>query len=509
MIFAWISTYPLHLQSEGGYLYDSTSPLFWIGLSLANAAIFLIASGSRSRLERFACAFAFIVLTYSPKYFFTSLEGVDSDLFRGLIEGFPTHQAPQVYYRWPLLFILGTGFSEVTGQGLHVAMGILFLAWNLIFAGGLFFYTNERNDTMDFLAPMAYIIAAYPFIVWQFSAQTFALALSAVCIILLSREGAQTQHTFRAVTFVLYAAIVLSHSFFGIFLALAVCVMALRDQKYLTFALAMVTMFSLGLFVNLDWIVPAVLSEYARIYGEYYAVSAVVLTTPVSTLDALGQIVSRALTLSVWGLMVVATVYSILSKRIRRVDVSLVVSGSLYAVVGFYGWRAIQILLIPTMQAIKSLVMKKRIQKVAMTYFFLAIVIFPFVIIHRYYNDTGYMTLAEQHAVDAVLLATYGGRVDPDFRMMLRERTRAYVWSKALIDVNYVNEWQRSGILKGSHSFGLIFMSPEFEKDLLAASLSRQELSGFEQGTQGFSRVYSNGQVTVFLNVNATSSSGG
>jgi hypothetical protein len=505
VIVAWIRSFPLHLQPNGNYLFDSTDPLFWIGISLGNVALFLIASGSRSRLERFTCAFAFIVLTCSIKFFFTYLEGVDSDLFRGLTENFAASGVQNVYYRWPLLFILGTGVSEVTGQSVQIVAGVLFLAWTLILAGGIFSYTDERNNVMDFLAPIAYIIAVYPYFPWQFSAQTMALAFSVICIVLLLKEGTQ----FRILVLLLYITIVFSHAFFGVFLALAVCVMAFRNRKYLTLAFAMITTYTLGFFFNVDWTVQAALSEYANLFRDYHDVNNQVLAIPFSTLDALGQTISRVLTVSMWGLLAVAVISLILSKRTRRIDVSLTVSGSVYAVVGVYGWRAFQILLLPTLHAFKSLLLKGRARKVVLAYFFVALAVFPFAMIHKYYNDTAYMTVAEQHAVDNVLVATYGGHANPNFRMMIRERTRAYLDSKTKTGIDYVNEYKRSQILMGSGWFRLIFMSPEFEKDMTTAgSLSPQEVSRFEQGMHEFSRVYSNGQVTVFANTNATSPGG-
>lgn len=499
---AWFRSFPLSVESRASYLYDSTNPCYWIGLAITNVALFLIASNSKHRWERFACGFAFFVSTYSMTYFFTFGFGPDWNFFRGLTENFAANGVWNLYYQWPMLFVLGTITSRVLGMTVATACGTLFFAWNLAFVGGLFLYSSQESTVMDFLAVVAYTIAANPYMPWQFSAQTFALTLLIVCLVFVSGKGA----SFRIAAMIVYGALVLSHAFLAVFLILAVGFIAVaKDRRYFTVAVLFGLIYVLNTIRGATTLIPMAIDEYAQLYREYLLQATLTQAGAVSWLDALGRTVSLLTTISMWTLLGFATLSSLIHRRLRLIDISAMLSALVYAVVGVIGWRAIQILLIPTTHALRSMILKGPVRKLLLVFFLSALVVFPVVLIHRSYNVTPYITLREQHAADTIFIATAQNGGETGYTMMVRNRVYQYLDSKSNTNTRYIDEYAAPRLLKGTAWFHFIFMSPELEKDLLNISLlSNGELSQMEANADVFSRTYSNGHVTVLMSSNAT-----
>jgi hypothetical protein len=507
---SWLISYPLALPTRGGYLFDSIYPSFWIGLSLADISLFLIARKAASSWERFACAAIFVLLMFSILYFFTFLGGPDSNTFRGLTENYASTgtllQQKHDYYQWPGLFVLGTAVAQLMAISVSAASELLFAVWSLVLAGGIFLYTTRQNNIEDFLSVVIYLIAAYPFFNWQYAAQSFALTLFTVCIILITR----TDSASRALTVLVYIVLVLSHAFFAVFLVVAAFVLVLRDRRSATFAIL------LGLFY-VSYVVlqstlffrDTVALISVALLAEYSSVVAGVLTQPASALDAFAQLVSRSATISIWLVAGTITLYSLLSKRLRDIDISLGVSGVSYGLAGVaasvLGWRAIQIAVFPATHAMKAFSTRNWIKRILLAYFLIILVIFPLVLVHYYYDDTNYLTLREEHAVNVVFVAAaeHGGQTS--IRVLTRNMVRGFVESKTATDTYYITEGNSPEYLKSAVWFHMVFASPELWYDLSKyAGVTSDELVTLKANTTSFSRVYSNGQVTILFNSNAT-----
>jgi len=498
---AWFRSFPLSVESRASYLYDSTNPCYWIGLSITNVALFLIASNSKRRWERFACGFAFFISTYSITYFFTFGFGPDWNFFRGLTENFAANGVWHLYYQWPMLFVLGTITSRVLGVTIAAACGILFFAWSLAFVGGLFLYSSQESPVMDFLAVVAYAIAVNPYMPWQFSAQAFALTLLVICVVFVSGKGV----SFRIVVMIMCGALVLTHAFLAVFLVVAIGFMAVKDRRYFALAVLSGLLYCTYVIFHVTTLIPTAFDEYAQVFREYWFQARAALAEPVSSLDALGRTVSLLTTISMWALLGFATFSCWKHRRLRLIDISTALSALFYAIVGVLGWRAIQILFIPTTHALRSMILKGYVRKLLLAYFFLTLAVFPVVLIHRSYNVATYMTLGEQQAADTIFIATAQNGGDTHFTMMVRNRVYQYLDSKSNTNTRYIDEYAAPRLLKGTAWFRFIFMSPELEKDLLNISmLSNGELSQMEANADVFSRIYSTGHVTVLMNSNAT-----
>jgi hypothetical protein len=506
LALAWVRSYPIDVESRISYLYDSIYPSFWIGLSVANIGLFLVARNSKKHWVLFGCGVAFFLLAYSIKYFFTFLPGPDSNWFRAISEDFLSNRTLRPgevgYHQWPLLFTLVTVTCEVLGVSVHTASDMLFASWNVVFAGCLFLYVRQGNDVWNFLSVVAYGIAMYPFLVWQFAPQTFSLTLLMVCAIMISKDGV----SWRVAAIVVYAALILSHAFLPFFLLVAACVMSIRNRRRVALAASFGLLYGVYVVFYATRLVGDVAEALViALFLEYMGVAKATLLQPVSWLDAFGQTVSRSVTLSMWGLLILSTILCLLLRKLRTIDLSLGISGLVYAIVGavvpILGWRGLQIVTIPATYALRALSRLDRGKKAVLVYFFLALAIFPLGLIHLFYNDTNYMTFREQHAAETVFVTTFGRHAQGDCRVMIEDIVGGYIRGKVRPFFYYSSEQAPRESLLDVTRFCFIFMDPLFEKNLLKrAELSDSDLQRLEAGTLLFSRVYSNGQVVILQN---------
>jgi hypothetical protein len=246
--------------------------------------------------------------------------------------------------------------------------------------------------------------------------------------------------------------------------------------------------------------------QYSQLYLEYILQGRMALAEPISSIDVIGRMISLFTTISMWALLGFVTYSCFKHYKLRALDISVEVSSVIYAVVGVIGWRALQILFIPTSHALRSVLVSATTRKLLLAYFLLALAIFPAAILHRTYNVESYMTYTEQHAADVIIILTY--QADPNsqyYNMMVRNRVYQWIDAHSHTNTHFVDEYASPQLLRGAAWFKIIFMSPDLEKDLVnIAGLSPSELSQMEGNTVGFSRIYSNGHVTILFNPNAT-----
>ncbi len=508
LVYAWLRSYPLGVESRTTYLYDSIYPAYWLGVFAANAGVFLIATGSTRRWERLVAGFGFFLLAYSLKYFYAIIQGPDSAYFLGLTQDFAQSgiltSDRHAYYQWPLLFLLTVICSRTLSVDVQSTTTVLFLVWNFLLAAGLFLYSGQCDDWRDFLVVVAYGISAYPFLVWQFSAQTFALVIFLLCTILMLREGS----SWRTVTIVMYVSLVFAHAFMAAVLALVAILLSIKERKYATIAVVFASIYvGYAVFHAVEF-VQSVGSIWMVLFLEYSQVTAATFAAPVTGLDAAAQLASRSLTLSMYALLALATILSLVSKKLRSIDFSMAAGGLLYFVAGsilpILGWRSVQVVIIPAARSLAVFASRAITRKALLVYFFIAMVVFPVGLVHYFYNDTNYMTLREQHAVDTILLPVANYDPQGGFTILGTGIVRGYFQGKSGPNVYWIDEGYSREFFARTTWFNYVLVSPALEKDLLKAGFTDQEISNLEAHTVQFSRIYSNGHAAVLMNPNAT-----
>jgi hypothetical protein len=308
-----------------------------------------------------------------------------------------------------------------------------------------------------------------------------------------------------------YAALLFTHAFIAVFVILAVSIMATKKRRYLGLAISFVLLYVSYLVFSATILFAGLTAELAQasLFQEYLSVAEQTLVGSVSPVDAFAQVISRSVTLSMWGLLAFSIISALVSKKLRAIDVSLGLSGLVCGVVGavvpVLGTRANEIVFFPATYALRAFSPKGRTRRVVLAYFLVVLVVFPLGLIHSFYDDTNYMTVREKHAADTVFIALSDGGGSTDFTMMIRGVMYGYLSSSSNTDTWYITENYPSELLTGSSWFRFMFVSPELEKTLQKkGGLSEAQLFQLESSTEHFSRVYSNGHVTILENMNVT-----
>lgn len=507
IVVAWFRSYPVSIENPGNYLFNSISPLYWIGLSLFNGSLLLIASNTRSRFERYCCGLAFFAFAFSIRFFFVHITGPDSDYFRGLGENFMANRTLEPrqheYYQWPSLFTLSAIVSEVLHLDINAISFVLFLTWTVCFTGLLFFFQKPADDVRDFLSIAAYVIVPYAFLNWQFAAQTFGLVLFFLCVQLMTRR----QIAYLSSSIVVYVALVLTHGFLALFLVIGTLILTVWSRRYFLSFVSFALLYGLYVVFRADILFLGLLRSLVSLQflREYLLTLSYTLAEPVPGLDALGQLVSRAITVSLGGILAVLTLRSIMSRKIRGLDLSLILTGlvdlAAGLVVPFIGPRAFQIVMVPMSNMLKTSRLK-HLRQPALAYFFLLLVLFPFSLIHLYYTDTHYMTLREQTAADVIIIPLYNADSKTDAGTLVRALVEYYLLSKSTTGVQFFDETRGRQIFADVDRSRLVFMSPELEVTLAnRLALSESEIARLRSvGVgSGFSRIYSDGHVKLLL----------
>ncbi|MFI5449898.1 MAG: hypothetical protein ACHQ03_09090 [Candidatus Bathyarchaeia archaeon] len=506
IILSWIKSYPVSVQPNG-YLFGSIYFSYWIGLSAGNAGLFLVASSSRRSIERFSCAVTFFVLAFSLRFFYSFVSGPDSDYFRGLIEYFLSTGSllaqQQTYYQWPNLFILGAMTSEVLGLDGHAISVVLFLVWSVSFAGLLFFYQKPKDSVADFLFIASYVIVPYAWLNWQFAAQTLALLLFVACVDVLTKGD----RTNLALGLILYISLVLAHPFFALFLVAATIPLILRDRRQVTLLFTFALIFVFYFVFETTLLVANVGQTLSSIllFHQYSIAAGYILTTPFSPVDAAAQIVSRALVLSLGGLLGILLLWVIHERKVRAIDLGIIFSGAVDLVAGavlpYIGPRAFQVIMMPVANVLRESALRKRVWQAIQVFMLLVLILFPVALIHLQYADTNYMSLNEQRAAELILLPSYGTNSGENLTTVTRTIVDQYLGAKTPNAPHFMPERYGTAIVTDSSQIHFILDSPELGIALVTyGGYSPADLGRLHAVESAMSTIYSDGRVTVYWN---------
>lgn len=411
ILLSWWNTYPLYLASIGEYTFDKVYPAYWMGLALSYLGALGIAALSKDRRIRFACCFLFVLLSYSSYFFYSFLPGPDSPYFTALTLRYDKtgsllpSNVIQDYYQWPLLFVLARTVSSVMDLTIDASVKVLFVAWNLALAAGLFTYYLKRDITNAHMALMAYVVAVYGFLDWQFSPQTLGLVFLICSLIILDRDSLSA----RLVLLVSYTALVLTHPFTPAFLILLFFFMFLwRPRRYGIILAVTSAIYLFYLAFRGIYLLEVVSAITTAFLDQYQSIFMVVAREPLTRLDAIAQFVSRAITLSMWALLASGTLMPLIRRRLPALDTSLITTtisyGAAGAVIPILGFRAIQVFFIPAAQGIQFLHRMKRVRPLIFIYLMISASLFPLALLHQNYQQLNYASIHERSAADFLLI---------------------------------------------------------------------------------------------------------
>jgi hypothetical protein len=390
---AWLESYPVSIPQVEKHVFDNICYLFWPGLSFVFTGLYLISETSTNKGVYFLCTILLTFSLYAHYMLFPMLPGSDSHYFRGLTKLFskvgvdPTQQG---YFQWPSFFILNNVLVMILGLNINEISKLVFLVTGFLISSNLFLFFLQEDEKLGFLGVALYFMGLFWFINYQFAPQSLALGL----LLILVNITLKKDPSFKIISLLVFLDLVLTHSFIPILFLIFYFLLILRGHGssrefllyivvYVTFILYFTTLYFRTLFQTLSNIVFA-FSEY----GEYARILQRTLTGPVSDLDAIAQIFSRSIALSLWSITSIGFLLRIIKKKINFHNLALLLTGFTYFLAGMFfnilGGRAFQILFIPLTSGIKPFLEKYK--KGITVYLLLIFALFPFVIMHATYD---------------------------------------------------------------------------------------------------------------------------
>ena len=224
LAFSFYKSYPLQVSSMNDFLFRHIHPTYFIGLSLANAGLFIMLLNTKNRAWKLAGVVGFMLLFYSIFFFFPMIPGSDSHYFRGLTAQFTfaeeVNYHASAYFQWPLMFMMGRIISQLTGiTNIHLISLIIFLISAFILCSSLYLIFERINPDLAFVAVVLYFYSIFYFVNIQYAAQTLALAILFFTIYLTLKKRSIRRNI---IIITAYTALLFTHPFFAVFFILYV-----------------------------------------------------------------------------------------------------------------------------------------------------------------------------------------------------------------------------------------------------------------------------------------------
>ncbi|MGB9615024.1 MAG: hypothetical protein ACPL3B_05950, partial [Fervidobacterium sp.] len=223
IVYSWFSSYPLSVNSLNDFVFNHISNLYWMGLPLILASVFILAVTLRNYHLKWLMVVIIVVAIYSLSYFYYMLPGSDAHYFRGLTEYFietrdldPLKQS-HFYFQWPSFFILCDIVTSVSGIPLTSFEFLLYGIIGFLLATSLFVYASKTFKKGVFLSVAAFFLSMFYYLNYQ--CVPFSLAFS-ILLLMFMLETKQKTLTITFTTLILFIGITYVHAFVPLFFVL-------------------------------------------------------------------------------------------------------------------------------------------------------------------------------------------------------------------------------------------------------------------------------------------------
>jgi hypothetical protein len=407
----------LTINSLSDYVYNHVSPLYWVGLSLTLASLFLLGITTKSYLWKWVIAVSLVTAMFSISYFYYLIPGSDSQSFRGLNEYYiSTSRVPtephHTYYEWPQFFMLSNLVTSIAGLPLAMFEFILYALIGFLFTSALYTYFAKFSKNGAFMAVGCFFLGMYYFLNYQ--SVPFSLAFALFLILLMMGDRIFDSRATSFVAVLLFCAVTLCHAFVPLFFVLYELVWYILNRKsdYLKmFSLTLTIYVAVQLFQA-----PLSLVDRIRVFlyalsSEYGQIAQATLTPATAQFDVFAQLISRsvvicAVIISIAGFLIILT-----KRRLKDHEKVIFISGALYSALGaafqVLGSRAFPLLFIPVSLG-ACYVLETRFKQFLKVFMLILFILFPFILIHVSFDDSQIMfQTKEGYVADNFMLDHY------------------------------------------------------------------------------------------------------
>jgi hypothetical protein len=340
IVYSWFSSYPLVLDSPTDFLFNHISQLYWIGLALTLASLYVLANTTQNAILRWLAITGIVTALYSLSYFYYLVPGSDSHYFRGLTEYSLTaekldpSEPYHSYYQWPLFFVLSK-VAYVLGLDPRFFQFVLYGVIGIIYATSLYYISSKFSKEGAFLAVISFFINMRYYLNYQFAPFSLSFALLLVLFIFMELE-VQKREVLLSILFI-FTSMSLMHSFVPVLFILYVLVKYFfsRNKMYVRLFIATLVIYFMVLAFQANIFLPYAIRRLSGFSSpEYVTFAEGLIVGSANPVDALAQLLSRILVIASAAISGLGFFILLLRKRLRQNDYVIFVSGATYAILG-------------------------------------------------------------------------------------------------------------------------------------------------------------------------------
>jgi len=400
IVYSWYQGYPLMIDTPYDFVFNHISVSYWLGLPLFLGSLYVTANLVKNHNIKFMTCLGIAVGMYSLRFFYYSLPGSDAHSVRGLAEyatatndldwSKPSHS----YYQWPLLFILSEISSSVVGLELRYFEFLMFAVLGVLYTASLYVYAAKFSGDGSTTAVITYFLTMYWFLNYQFA--PFSVAMGLLFVLFMLEVCTHGRYETALASVVLFTGIVFLHPFAGAFYILyelARYVIGRDEHNLHLFLLSSSIYLATSIFLTPVFF-PTVVRQLTHPYLSEYP--ALVERTfggrmaPPPEIDAIAQEFSRAIVITSVVITGLGFVLLFLKRKLRQVDVALLVSSALFAaaasIVPIMGRRVFFALALPASLG-ATFFLKGKTGNAFRLVFLLLAVLFPFIPLTQSFDD--------------------------------------------------------------------------------------------------------------------------
>jgi len=471
IFIAWFVSYPVEIPSLEEHVFDRINPLLWIGLSMVFSSLYLASSVSKK--PSFVYAMIFVFALYIYYMFFPLLPGSDSHYFRGLTNYFSkvgVNPSLHKYFQWPAFFIINNFLISILGLNVNVVSKLFFIVIGFVTTISLFLLYSF-HEQLGFIGVALYFTSLFYFINYQYAPQSLALALF---LIFVSQVIKGDKYSMIS-SLLVFISLLLMHAIIPVYLLLFLLFLVVFRKRplwellsYMGIYIAYVIYIAVFYFKDIIKALNSILTMFQEEHEYAYIVQRTVQSSTVSQLDAIAQLFSRGITLSLWALISLGFIFMLLKKKIDPYIFALFLSGLIHFSIGsifnILGGRALQIIFISLVSGVKFFI--EKYTKITKIYLLVIFLLFPLVIIHSIYDFRLVQTMSGER-VSNVLLE----HIRSPIKIFAAPTDEYCVYgslSMGTVDILHPRFIQLNDLLAKKYDF--IIYNPPLEKEMLYTS---------------------------------------
>lgn len=396
MIYSWYVSYPLSVNSVDDFVFNHLSIWYWFSLSLLLASMYMIAVTFENKFLKWIMIVGIVMAMYSTSYFYYRLSTPDSNFYRGLLEYFTKtrnldfSQPGKWYFQWPAFFILSDIATCVSGLELANFEFLMYAIIGFLLTTTLYIYASKAYKNGGFLAVVAFFIAMFFYLNYQFAAFTIAFSLS---LLLFTLDTRRWTSSIILTMLVLFTSITLTHAYIAVFFIIFLLIKSIisRSKQHGMFFLLTSIIYLVYQIISTNIAFANYIWYWINEPTEIFYVAKVI---PVSVpIDIIAQKSTVAILITTVTICVAGFIILLIKRKMRDLDkaIAIFLTGAGYFGIGIMlylqGSRAISLAFIPVSLG-ASYLFETRFKPYLKSLFLVLLILFSFIPLHMAFNPS-------------------------------------------------------------------------------------------------------------------------